>query len=126
MTQILTAAEFQALPKARGGRRAHTSNEMNGTERSYSQRLEERRYAKDVAWFAFQALKFRLADNTFYTPDFIVMLHDGSLEAHEVKGFWEDDARVKIKVAAELFPVQFVGVTVKKKRDGGGWEYERF
>jgi hypothetical protein len=30
------------------------------------------------------------------------MLADGQLQAHEVKGHWEDDARVKIKVAASL------------------------
>jgi hypothetical protein len=67
-------------------------------------------------------MKFRLADNTFYTPDFMVVMADGLLEAHEVKGFWEDDARVKIKVAASLFPIQFTGVTYQKKV----WCYEEF
>lgn len=40
-----------------------------------------------------------MADKTFYSPDFIVPALD-CIEVHEVKGHWEDDARVKIKVAA--------------------------
>ena len=54
------------------------------------------------------------------------MLSNGQLEAHEVKGFWEDDAKVKIKVAAELYPFSFVAVTKKPKKHGGGWELTKF
>ena len=36
-----------------------------------------------------------------YTPDVLIAPPTG-LELHEVKGFWQDDARVKIKVAAEM------------------------
>ena len=56
----------------------------------------------------------RSADATRYTPDFLVELPGGLLELHEVKGFWRDDARVKFKVAAELFPM-FRFVAVKRK-----------
>jgi hypothetical protein len=48
------------------------------------------------------------------------------LECWEVKGHWEDDARVKIKVAAELFPFVFRAFKPKAKRDGGGWSMEVF
>lgn len=68
----------------------------------------------------------RLADNTFYTPDFAVMLADGALEMHEVKGFWTDDGRVQIKIAADLYPVRFIAVRAMAKKDGGGWEREEF
>ena len=61
--------------------------------------------------------------NQFYTPDFLVILADGRIELHEVKGHWEDDARVKIKVAAAQKP-WFTFVAVKWVK--GGWEYERF
>jgi hypothetical protein len=71
-------------------------------------------------------MKFRLADNTFYTPDFMVMRFTGILEAHEVKGYWQDDAKVKIKVAADLYPIEFLAVHKKAKKDGGGWKYEGF
>jgi hypothetical protein len=99
---------------------------MNKTEAAYAAHLADRQYAGEVVWFLFEGVKFRLADNTFYTPDFSVMLADGSLEAHEVKGHWQDDARVKIKVAADRFPVRFIAVRALPKRDGGGWAREVF
>ncbi|WP_175904178.1 hypothetical protein [Burkholderia seminalis] len=70
-------------------------------------------------------IKFRLADNTFYTPDFAVMLASGRLEAHEVKGHWQDDARVKVKVAADQYPVRFIAVTAGPAKSGG-WQTEEF
>lgn len=99
---------------------------MNKTEQAYAADLELARAAGAVAWFKFEGVKLRLADSTFYTPDFAVMLADGQLEMHEVKGFWEDDARVKIKVAAELYPFRFVAVTARAKKHGGGWSVEAF
>ena len=54
------------------------------------------------------------------------MLSSGELQAHESKGHWEDDARVKIKVAAEKFPFQFIAITKRAKKHGGGWEIETF
>jgi hypothetical protein len=107
---------MQALGRLKAGA-------MNKTEAAYAKMLEARKQAGEVAWYAFEALKFRLADNTFYTPDFAVMLASGQLEAHEVKGFWADDARVKIKCAAEKFPIQFFAV---KKASGGAWSVEAF
>ena len=79
-----------------------------------------------MAWFKFEGVKLRLADNIFYTPDFAVMLADGVLEMHEVKGFWQDDARAKIKIAADLYPIRFVAVRIKAKKAGGGWTVEEF
>lgn len=99
---------------------------MNKTEAAYAATLDARRHAGEVAWFKFEGIKLRLADNTFYTPDFAVMLADGSLEMHEVKGFWQDDARAKIKIAADLYPLQFIAVQAKAKKDGGGWFVETF
>lgn len=69
----------------------------------------------------FECIKFRLADKTFYTPDFMVMQSDGSIEFHEVKGFWEDDARVKVKVFAEMYP-EFVVKAITKQK--GQWNVE--
>ena len=82
--------------------------------------------AGEVLWYRFEGLKLRLADNTFYTPDFAVMLSNGLIELHEVKGFWQDDARAKIKIAADMYPFRFLAVKVKPKKDGGGWEWEEF
>lgn len=99
---------------------------MNKTEAAYGQHLELRKIAGEVAWYKFEGLKFRLADNTFYTPDFAVMLTDGALEAHEVKGHWEDDARAKIKIAADMYPIKFIAIQASPKKDGGGWKIEEF
>lgn len=111
--------QLQALGRLKPG-------QMNQTEAAYAAHLEARKVAGEVAWFKFEGLKFRLADNTFYTPDFAVMLADGLLEAHEVKGFWVDDARAKIKIAADLYPVRFMAVTKQSKKAGGGWNVEDF
>lgn len=100
--------------------------QMNDTERDYGALLSGRVIAGEVAWYRFEGVKLRLADNTFYTPDFAVMLTAGELECHEVKGHWQDDARVKIKVAAEMYPFRFVAVKKQAKRDGGGFAVEEF
>lgn len=102
------------------------TGERNKTEQAYENLLEAMRISGDVLWYKFEGMKLRLADNTFYTPDFAVMLSSGQIEMHEVKGFWQDDARVKIKIAAELYPFRFVAAKPKAKRDGGGWEIEVF
>ena len=97
----------------------------NRTEAAYEVHLEALKAAGEVAWFRFEGLKLRLADSTFYTTDFAVMLASGQLECHEVKGFWTDDARVKVKVAAEMYPFAFVVVKARAKREGGGFVCER-
>lgn len=102
------------------------TGDMNKTEGRYAAHLEDCYRKGLILWWKFEALKLRLADNTFYTPDFAVLPLSGVMECHEVKGFWQDDARVKIKVAAGLYPFRFVAVQVKAKKDGGGWQIEHF
>lgn len=99
---------------------------MNKTEVAYGVHLGLLQNYGSIKWFKFEGLKLRLADNTFYTPDFAVMAADGVIECHEVKGFWQDDARVKIKVAADMYPFRFIAVTAKPKKTGGGWATETF
>lgn len=100
---------------------------MNPTEEAYAAQLELEKQAGLITWYAFEPIKLRLGNKTFYTPDFGVRLVSGELELREVKGFWRDDARVKIKNAAYLYPIfRFVAVTKKKKRAGGGWGREEF
>lgn len=99
---------------------------MNKTEAAYAEVLENQRHHGEIAWFKFEGVKLRLADNTFYTPDFAVMAADGILEMHEVKGFWMDDARAKIKIAADIYPFRFKAFKVVSKKNGGGWSVEEF
>jgi len=92
---------------------------MNKVESAYAQYLNLRQRAGEVEWFAYEAVKLRLAPKTFITVDFFLMLPSGELEAHEVKGsFVEDDAMVKIKVAAQTYPFRFVMV----RQQGNGWD----
>jgi hypothetical protein len=95
---------------------------MNKTEAAYAAELEMLRRCGAVQWYLFEGIKLRLADNTFYSPDFVVMSGGGFIECHEVKGFWTDDARVKIKVAASSFPFKFIAIKKTKQ----GWEEEAF
>lgn len=95
---------------------------MNKTETAYSIYLRALLFSGAIVEWKFEAIKLRLADNTFYTPDFAILLPCGTLELHDVKGRggdgpggWEDDAKVKIKVAATLFPwFKFVGTYRKQ------------
>lgn len=108
----------------RGKRRA--PGEMNKTEAAYAEHLEGQRVLGIIEWWAFEAVTFRLAKDCRYTPDFLVMLASGVLECHETKGFWADDAKVKIKCAAEKFPFRFVAVKRLPKKHGGGWQEQEF
>ncbi len=95
---------------------------MNKTEAEYAGMLEERRLRGEVAWWRYEAITLKLADNTRYTPDFLVMLPDGVLEIHETKGgFIREDGWLKLKVAAALFPFRFFLCQKASKKDGGGW-----
>lgn len=110
---------LQALGRMKTGK-------MNKTEIAYSQHLEALKSCGEIVWWKFEAIKLRLADNTFLTVDFFVMKASGELEAHEVKGYWMEDARVKIKVAAGLYPFRFIAVQKKSNKQGGGWKIEVF
>lgn len=117
------------LPAHQAGRYALgrlPTGTMNKTEKAYAENLENRKRAGLILWWYFEGVKLRLADNTFYTCDFAVLANDGVLEMHEVKGFWTDDARVKIKVAAAIYPFRFVAAKTLPKKHGGGWEMELF
>lgn len=102
------------------------AGQQNKTESAYEATLKARQAAGEIAWYRFEGLKLRLADNTFYTPDYAVMLSCGQMECHEVKGRWMDDARAKIKIAADQYPFRFLAVRAKTKKDGGGWDVEVF
>lgn len=98
------------------------SGNMNKTEAAYAKYLEALREAGEVLWFEFEPMNLKLADKCFYRVDFLVMMKSGHLECHEVKGFWTDDALVKIKTAAAKFPFRFISVRQKK----GKWDVREF
>jgi hypothetical protein len=114
--------DFRALGRLEPGRR-------NKTEAAFERFLEGERQVGNVLWYAFEAVKLRLADDCFLTLDFMVLRADSLVELVDVKGsrgMFQDDARVKIKVAAALYPFRFVAAYPRPKKDGGGWEIEEF
>jgi hypothetical protein len=71
---------------------------------------------KVISWWDYEGMRFRLADGTYYTPDFVVMTTPGHLVAREVKGFWRESARVRVKVCARCFP--WLRIDVISKHEG--------
>lgn len=111
--------QFLALGRKPKGQ---TGSRMNKTEAEWASMLEVRKLAGEVMHYSFEPIKVRMADLTFYTPDFLVVLSTGELELHEVKGAYVmDDARLKFKLVAEHFPARLVWA---QKMKGGAWKVE--
>ncbi|WP_241159701.1 hypothetical protein [Desulfovibrio sp. ZJ200] len=107
------------------GQTYHTEGIPNGLEAAYAQYLEGLLSSGKILFWMFERVRLTLARKTTYLPDFFVVRADGSAEFHETKGFWRDDARAKIKIAAQEFPC-FGFVAVQRNKDTGAWEFERF
>jgi hypothetical protein len=102
---------------------------LNKTEAAYELELKEQQQRGEILWYSFEGMTFKLAKDTRYTPDFVVLKANGELECREVKGakiVFQCDAKAKIKIAAELFPVRFVAIFPIAKKFGGGWEIQDF
>ena len=109
---------MQALGRMKTG-------QMNKTEERFAQMLELERHAGKVQWWKFEAIKLMLAKNTSLTVDFAVLPDTGILTMIDVKGskaMVTDDARAKMKIAAELYP--FVFKLAYPRAKGEGWEIE--
>lgn len=97
---------------------------MNGLEREYDAYLWLLRHSGEVLWHKYEGIKLRLAEKCFLTVDFAVLPKSGVIELHETKGGWfRDDAKVKLRVAASLYPFRFV--LIRKAKDGA-WKTEDF
>lgn len=83
----------------------HNRSSMNKTEARYAADLEMRKRIGEIQDYRWQPLRLKLGLNCTYDPDFLVLMADGTVEFHEIKGgYITDDAMVKVKVAANLFP----------------------
>lgn len=128
---VLPAPIAALVPTTHGKRlRQQTGQKMNKLEAAFYAYLCAARPAGQV--FS-QAITFKLGNGVRFTPDFMVMAdatneHENpvtELIAYETKGFMRDDAAVKIKVAAALYPqIRFHLVTKRRKAQGGGWAIE--
>lgn len=115
------------IPKrgaARAAARAAGKDErgMNKTEAKFARYLDDCKFSGDIRGYWFEAVKFRLADRTWYTPDFLVQFGDGSFYLVETKGTYvREDAWIKLKVAAEVMPFPFY----LAMWTGKAWEIDR-
>ena len=76
-------------------------------------------HLKELLWYGYECWGFRLADNTFLYPDFpIAFANPPRIEIHDTKGWLREDAHIKTKIAAEMYPV-FKWAYVKKIK--GDW-----
>lgn len=98
----------------------------NQTEIRYEREcLYPRFHNGEIVDWVFERIKFRMADKTFYTPDYLVIAQD-CIEIHEVKGSREEeDARVKWKTVAEQNPwFRFIVARWFGKKKG--WKIEKY
>ena len=116
------AAGVEATPK----KPRRTPGRMNKTEERFEREWIRPRYAiGEVENWGFERIKLRLGKATWYEVDFDIVTTEAILMV-DVKGYWHEDARVKIKAAAQTFPFYlFVGAT-EPNGEGNGWELEYF
>jgi hypothetical protein len=91
-------------------------------EEAYWHRLKDLQAQGVIHSFALKPEKLRLADGSYYTPDFRVITPTGEVQFHETKGFMREAARVRLLVAAELHPYPFFLV----KKSGASFTVERY
>lgn len=116
-----TKKRFQAigrLPKSK----------MNKTEAEYAELLEKRRLNGEVIAWKFHPMNVRLADNTFYEVDFLVVAKNLEVQIHETKGTYTTEVgNIKIKLCAEVLPwFRFIKCMKQPKKLGGGWEFKEY
>jgi hypothetical protein len=93
--------------------------QMNKTEIAFSLILEARKRNGEIVTYGYERVTLKLADDTRYTPDFYAVDCEDGLVFYEVKGgHIRDDARVKLQVAATMYP-RFVFIRAQYVK--GSW-----
>ncbi len=117
MTTQSTTTLPPPKPLKQKGRLRQNADGLNKLERAFANHLRERDCGARIYE---QAITLRIANGCRYTPDFITT-NEWATEGWEVKGFMRDDAAVKLKVAASLYPwIKFHLVSRKK----GEWQIQ--
>lgn len=111
--------------------------EMNKTERAYAELvLNPMIETAQIILWRFQPMTFVLANRARYTPDFMLLFANGRIRFAETKALWknakgghslhfEDDALVKLKVAASMYPFfEWVAVGGRKLKGVADWEWQ--
>ena len=134
-------------PRFKGGRGLRKKpGERNQWEADYeAQVLEPGKRDGTIIEYWFQSVTFKLADDCRFVPDYLLLMADGFVEIHDVKGsqkikkaghdpkerlgskaFVEDDAKVKLRVFADKFPFRCFAVFKRRNYEGGGWGREEY
>jgi hypothetical protein len=99
---------------------------MNKTEAEYARLLK---VDKDVHRWWYEPFSVRLSHPktgkpATYTPDFMILMEDGTTYIDDVKGGMVDKAAiVRIKTAAELYPLWIWRLATRlTAKQGGGWD----
>lgn len=91
--------DIPTIAKAKISASVSEVEKLNKTEREFLHWLE----AQDFTMISVQSVTLKLGDDCRYTPDFMTITPLGNIGFWEVKGFFRDDAKVKIKVAARMY-----------------------
>jgi len=111
---------------------------MNKSEAEYALILADRVAVGAIRSFRYEDTTLRLTvgdgPQVRYTPDFRVIELDETITFVDVKPAWysraarrvilqpEEDAKIKMRMVADLFPeYRFRGVGRRPKKYGGGW-----
>jgi len=98
------------------GSRGYASGKRDDLDGRYFRSSWEANYARYLNWlikvgeiesWEYETEEFEFPvkrGNVRYLPDFIVTNQDGTKEYHEVKGYMDNDSRVKLKRMAKYYP----------------------
>lgn len=93
---------------------------MNQIEADFGAHL---RFSGEVIWQRYEGITLKLGDDVRYTPDWFALKSDGELWCYEVKGpYKREDAMIKLRTAASMFPFRFVLVERGAFREG--WTFK--
>ena len=122
---------------------------LNTLESRFRDQLEEWKMAGLVRWYIAKPCAFRISQGCHWYPDFMVWwgyakgpfstdyrpTHweidqsfagvEQNIQLIDVKGFWRDDALVKVKTIAELYPCFLVSSVMWDKK-GKTWRWRHF
>lgn len=127
--KVQTGAQFLELPRKaaevgtapmRSLGRVRT-RKVDAAIEAYGELLATLRLRGDVLWFRANPIKLRLADETYYGPNFAVMVASGHLEMHHVVDAAKNESLTTVKIAAEQFPFRFVAV---HRDDSCEWKFQ--
>ena len=92
---------------------------MNKTEARYELGLKALKQNGQIRDYKFEGVKFRLGDNCYYTPDFMIIGNDGVISFDEIKGgYIMEDSTLKWKMVCEMYPYFHFRMMQYSAKDG--------